>query len=66
MYVSLTLRLMRCTPNKRRRVERDRLYVFDRRCVFCLQASPGDKGFPFLTHSVKAEALLLSNDQYSL
>ena len=41
-------------------------YVFDRHCMFSLQASPGDKGFPLLTHPVKAEALLLSNDQYSL
>jgi len=65
VYVNLTLRLIRFTPNKRRPVENDRLYVFDRRCMFSLQVSPGDKGFPFLTHPVKAEALLQSNDQYS-
>jgi len=66
VYVNLTLRLIRSTPNKWRLVENDRHDVFDRRCVFSLQASPGDKIFPFLLHPVKAKALFLSNDQYSL
>jgi hypothetical protein len=65
VYVNLTLRLIRFTPNKRRPVENDRLCVFDRGCIFSLQVSPGDKGFSFHTHPVKAESLLQSNDQYS-
>jgi len=66
VYANLTLRLIRSTPKKRRPVENDRHDVFDRRCVFSLQASPGDKVFPFLSHSAKAKALFLSNDQYSI
>jgi hypothetical protein len=31
-----------------------------------LQGSHSDKGFPSLTHPIKSEALLLSNDHYSL